>query len=235
MTKDKNSARKPAYGKPTRGKPTMDDVGPALIGAAAIAAAAGAAYVVGNKMRAPKNKKMASDAPASARRGGDAPIGHTVTINKPRQELYDFWRDFKNQTRFADNIDSVDVLDDTRIRFVMKAPAGTKVTLVNRVVDDVPGKRISWMSEPESDVVNSGSVEFGDAAPGRGSTVRVSIVYDPPGGKLGKLIAKVLQREPNVQARRDLRRFKQLMETGEVTSSASPSGRKSESPTVQAL
>ena len=80
-----------------------------------------------------------------------------------------------------------------------------------------------------------GRVEFADAAPGRGTTVRVLISYDPPGGALGKIIGKVLQREPAVQARRDLRRFKQLMETGEVTNSASPSGRKSESPTEQHL
>ena len=125
--------------------------------------------------------------------------------------------------------------DKDHVRFVMKAPAGTTVTLVNRVVEDVPGSVIAWESEPESDIRNSGRVEFADAAPGRGTTVRVLISYDPPGGIVGKLVGKVLQREPAVQARRDLRRFKQLMETGEVTNSASPSGRKSESPTQQHL
>ncbi len=233
MTEDSKTEKKRASA--VRKRAQNIDPQQALLGAAAIAAAAGAAYVIGNKLRAPKNKKMMSDAPASTRRDGDAPIGRTVTINKPREELYAFWRDFKNQTQFADNIDRVDILDDKRTRFVMKAPAGTMVNLVNRVVDDIPGKRIAWESEPESDVRNSGSVEFSDAAPGRGTTVRVTISYDPPGGKIGKMIAKVLQREPNVQARRDLRRFKQLMETGEVTSSASPSGRKNESPTEQAL
>lgn len=231
MTKDKTTKAR----RTERAKVKMDDVGPALLGAAAIAAAAGAAYVVGNKMRAPKNKRMLSDAPASTRRDGNAPIGHTVTVNKPRAELYAFWRDFKNQTQFADNIRTVDMLDDKRTRFVMEGPAGTTVTLVNRVVDDVPDTRIAWESEPESDIRNSGKVEFLDGAPGRGTMVRVTISYDPPGGVVGKVIAKVLQREPNVQARRDLRRFKQLMETGEVTTSASPSGRKSESPTQQAL
>jgi uncharacterized membrane protein len=65
--------------------------------------------------------------------------------------------------------------------------------------------------------------------------VRATISYDPPAGVLGRAVAKLLQREPAVQARRDLRRFKQLMETGEITSSASPSARRSENPGRQHL
>ena len=213
-----------------------DFVQQALLGAAAAGVAAGAYYFIGNRKRVAGT----SDAPKSTVRGAKAEdggtlIGRTVTVNRPRQELYVFWRDFTNQTKFAENIESVEMLDDKRVRFVMKAPAGTTVTLLNRVVEDVPGSVIAWASEPESDIRQNGRVEFADAAPGRGTTVRVAISYDPPGGAIGKVIAKVLQREPAVQARRDLRRFKQLMETGEVTNSASPSGRKSESPTVQAL
>ena len=202
------------------------------------ALAAGAALYVGGRLFASRNndKPFESDAPRYTARGRtDLPVGRTVTVGKPRQELYDFWRDFTNQTQFAENIESVEMLDDTRVRFVMKAPAGTTVTLVNRVVEDVPGSAIAWESEPESEIRNSGRVEFTDAPPGRGTIVRVTISYDPPGGVVGKLVGKLLQREPNVQARRDLRRFKQLMETGEVTNSASPSGRKSESPTEQHL
>lgn len=225
--------------KKYRGRHSRDPAQQALLGAAAIAAAAGTALFIGNRMRNASGKPNNSDAPRSTMRNaapdGGALIGKTVTVNRPRQELYAYWRDFTNQTQFAENIESVDMLDDKRVRFVMKAPGGTTVTLINRVVEDVPGQRIAWESEPDSAVRNSGRVEFVDAPPGRGTMVRVTISYDPPGGTIGKLIGKVLQREPNVQARRDLRRFKQLMETGEVTSSASPSGRKSESPTVQAL
>ena len=74
-----------------------------------------------------------------------------------------------------------------------------------------------------------------DAPPGRGTYVRLLIRYKPPAGALGRAVAKVMQREPNVQARRDLRRFKQLMETGEVPVNASPSGRRSESPTERRI
>jgi uncharacterized membrane protein len=79
-------------------------------------------------------------------------------------------------------------------------------------------------------VANSGKVSFADAPGGRGTLVSLIIGYDPPGGPIGKLFAKLFQREPAIQARRDLRRFKQWIETGEVSTNASPSGRKSEAP-----
>jgi uncharacterized membrane protein len=89
-----------------------------------------------------------------------------------------------------------------------------------RITEDVEGELIAWESVGDADVRNTGRIEFRDAAPGRGTVVFATIVYDPPGGKLGQMIAKLMQREPKMQARRDLRRFKQLMETGEVSTSA---------------
>jgi uncharacterized membrane protein len=210
----------------------------ALIGAAGVAAAAGLAYLIGRSFSQDSERELISDAPASTfrgRAGKNAPIQRTVTINRPRQELYAFWRDFTNLSQFMDNIERIERLDENRSRWTVKAPAGTSIEFVSRVTEDVPGSVIGWESEEGADVRNSGRVEFIDAPPGRGTYVRATISYDPPAGALGKAIAKVLQREPNVQARRDLRRFKQLMETGEVTSSASPSGRASEDPTQQYL
>jgi uncharacterized membrane protein len=207
----------------------------ALIGAATMAAVGGIAFLVGRKLMEPEGPSI-SDAPPSTFRGKagrNAPIERTVTINKPARELYDFWREFTNLPQFMDNIRTIERLDDQRSRWVVEAPAGTSVEWVARVTEDVPGRVIGWESEEGADVRNSGRVEFLDAPPGRGTYVRATISYDPPAGAVGKLVAKVLQREPNVQARRDLRRFKQLMETGEVTSSASPSARKSEDPKQQ--
>lgn len=105
------------------------------------------------------------------------------------------------------------------------------VTLITRISDDRPGEAIAWKSEPDSEVETQGRVEFIDVAPGRGTGVRLTLRYTPPAGLAGRAIAKILQREPNLQARRDLRRFKMLMETGEVATNASPSARKSEIPT----
>ena len=210
----------------------------ALIGAAGVAAAAGLAYLIGRKFMDDSERELISDAPPGTFRGKagrNAPIERTVTINRPRQELYAFWRDFANLARFMDNIESIETLDDRRSRWAVKAPAGTTVEFVSRVTEDAPGSRIAWESEEGSDIRNSGKVEFLDAPPGRGTYVRATLTYDAPGGAVGRAFAKLLQREPNVQARRDLRRFKQLMETGEITTSASPSGRASEDPTKQYL
>ncbi len=208
----------------------------ALIGVAAVAAVAGAAMFFNTRRRGVGEDEAISDAPASTFRNKDgALVVQTVTINRPRQTLYDFWRDFTNLPRFMDNIRSVEKLDEKRSHWVIEAPAGTKVEFDSRIVEDVPGSLIAWESEEGASVPNRGRVEFLEAAPGRGTMVRATISYDPPGGTVGRLVAKVLQREPNVQARRDLRRFKQLMETGEITNSASPSARPSEEPDRQYL
>jgi uncharacterized membrane protein len=185
------------------------------------------------------------DAPAAAARDSDrqveaageagAIVGRTVTINKPRAEIYAFWRDFRNLSRVMENIERIDVIDPRRSRWVVKGPGGKTVEWDSVVTDDEPDRLIAWQSVEGSDVSSKGRVEFLDAAPGRGTMVRATIAYDPPGGLLGESIAKLLQREPALQARRDLRRLKQYFETGEITTSASPSGRKSESPTEQAL
>lgn len=186
------------------------------------------------------------DAPASTARdsekqqqladgGKDAIVGRTVTINRPRSEVYAFWRDFSNLAGVMENIERIDTIDRQRSHWVVEGPGGKLVEWDSMVTEDQPDRLIAWESAPDADVKNSGRVEFLDAAPGRGTMVRATIAYDPPGGVIGEWIAKILQREPNVQTRRDLRRLKQLLETGEITSSASPSGRKSENPTEQAL
>jgi len=221
-----------------------DTLTQALIGAGAVVAAAGVAFAVGKALtsRDPNSGSTTpgmSDAPEGTWKGGstddagNALAARTVTIGKPRQELYAFWREFANLPQFMDNVERVEIVDEERQRWVIKAPAGSNVEFVNRIVEDRPGEVIAWESEPGASVPNSGRIEFTDAPEGRGTYVRALITYDPPGGPVGRLAAKVLQREPKIQARRDLRRFKQLMETGEVTTSASPSGRKSEDPVKQ--
>jgi uncharacterized membrane protein len=149
-------------------------------------------------------------------------VGRTVTINRPRSEVYAFWRDFRNLARFLENVESVEPGDGQRSHWVVKAPAGRSVEWDSILTEDEPDRLLAWESAEGADIKNSGRIEFRDAPPGRGTEVTATIVYDPPGGDLGKLIAKLFQKEPKVQARRDLRRFKQLMETGEISTSAAP-------------
>lgn len=145
-----------------------------------------------------------------------------MMINRPRQGLYDYWRDFSNLPRFAATVRSVETLQDGQSRWVVEGPGGTDVSLESEILEDVPGERIAWRSSEGSDIDHEGWIEFRDNAFGRGTEVRVLISYDPPGGTVGKVVAKAMQREPRIQGRRELRRFKQLMETGEVSTSAAP-------------
>ncbi|WP_293882887.1 SRPBCC family protein [Sphingomonas sp.] len=147
---------------------------------------------------------------------GSAILGRAATINRPSAELYAYWRDFSNLAMFMENVERIDVLDANRSHWVVKAPAGKTVEWDALVTEDIEGQAIAWASAEGADVANSGRVEFADAGP-RGTVVNVTINYDPPAGTIGKIIAKMFQREPFIQARRDLRRFKQLMETGEIS------------------
>lgn len=191
--------------------------------------AAGAAIAARRKLLADRGdpgRTLFGDGPLSAARGGPSGdydestlVSRAVMINRPRQELYDFWRDFRNLERFMENVRSVTPIDGTRSHWIIEAPAGSTVEFDSRITEDEPGRVIAWTSEEGASVANSGRIEFTDAPPGRGTIVRVTIAYDPPAGAVGRAVAKLFQREPKIQARRDLRRFKQLMETGEITTS----------------
>jgi uncharacterized membrane protein len=150
---------------------------------------------------------------------GDHVVGRAVTINKPATELYAYFRDFAKLASFMENFERVDILDTKRSHWVVKAPGGRTVEWDARITEEREGELIAWTSEEGADVANSGRVEFRDAG-ARGTVVVATIAFDPPGGAIGKLVAKLFQREPAIQARRDLRRFKQLMETGEIATSS---------------
>ncbi|MEW4448832.1 SRPBCC family protein [Qipengyuania sp. JC766] len=187
---------------------------------------AGLALVAGGAafgaMLSRRHKGGSDDAPLFTRRkpGTDNPIlGRTVTIRKGRSELYEFWRDFENLPRFMENVDEIRKDGDARI-WVIKAPAGQTVEVRTEVVSDVENQTIAWRSVEGSDIETNGEVTFADAPGDRGTRVSLVMFYDPPAGSLGRVIAKAFQREPEVQARHDLKRFKMLMETGEIATSA---------------
>ena len=150
---------------------------------------------------------------------GSSPVGRAITIARPADELFAYFRDFPNLANFMENVVSIEKIDDDRSRWTVKAPAGRTVEWTARVTGEEQGRWIAWESEEGADVANSGRVEFRDAG-ARGTIVHATILYDPPAGIVGKIIAKMFQREPNMQARQDLKRFKQLMETGEVPTRA---------------
>jgi uncharacterized membrane protein len=155
-------------------------------------------------------------------RKGDHLIGRTVTINRPRQELYEFWRDLRNLPLFMENIRSITVTDGNRSHWIVEAPGDRVVEWDSIITGDQPGSLLAWESVDGASVRNSGRIEFRDSTNGRGTIVTATIVYHPPAGSAGKAIAKLFEKEPHIQVRRDLRRFKQLMEAGEVATSTPP-------------
>lgn len=156
-------------------------------------------------------------------------VQRAVTIGKPAEELYTFWRNFENLPRFMDHLESVRVQDGDgrRSHWVAKAPVGTSVEWDAEITEDEPGQRIAWRSLDGSTVPNEGRVEF-RAAPGdRGTEIHVSLTYRPPGGTLGAAVARLLGEDPGVQIGEDLRRLKRLLEVGaEPTTEGQPSARK---------
>lgn len=137
-------------------------------------------------------------------------------VNKTPDEVYQFWRDFENLPRFMKHLESVQHIGEGRSRWTAKAPAGTTVTWEAKLVADVPGELITWRSLEESDVDNAGAVRFERAPGNRGTIVKVNIEYRPFAGAVGAAVAKLFGEEPEQQLDDDLRRFKQVLEVGEV-------------------
>ena len=171
------------------------------------------------KGRAPDD---APDYTARHQDGDLALVGRTGTIRKPRAELFAVWRDFNRLAEFMENLERIDVYDAAagRATWHIKAPAGQTVKIETEVTEEREGELIAWRSISTSDITTNGRVTFEDAPGERGTRVSLELRYDPPAGAVGQAIAKLFLREPQVQARHDLKRFKMLMETGEIATSA---------------
>lgn len=150
----------------------------------------------------------------------------SVTINKSAEELYSFWRNFENLPKFMDHLESVKVLDDKKSEWTAKAPLGYEAHWSAMITEDKKNEKIAWRSVENSEIPNSGKVEFLPTID-RGTVVKVTVRYEPPAGKLGALASYFLTEEPDTQIAEDLRRFKSLMETGLIMHiEGQPSGRE---------
>jgi uncharacterized membrane protein len=146
-----------------------------------------------------------------------------ITVRKPRQEVYRFWRDLENLPSFMDHVESVEG-SNGRTHWKVKAPAGAKAEWDAELIEDRPGEIVTWRSVEGSGIQNSGAVRFVDAPRNQGTEVHVEFEYVPPGGKIGEAVAKLFGEEPTQQAKDDLRRFKQVIETGFVVRSEGGGG-----------
>ncbi len=143
-------------------------------------------------------------------------VEEAMTINRSPQELYEFWRNLENLPHFMKHLQSVRKTGGNRSHWVAQGPLGMKVEWDAEVYNENPNEMIAWRSLEGADVDNTGSVHFRSAPAGRGTEVRVVLKYNPPAGKAGAVIAKMFGKNPEGMIREDLRRFKQLMEAGEI-------------------
>ncbi len=156
----------------------------------------------------------------------DVHVEKSITINRTPAELYKFWRDFENLPRFMENLESVTRLDDTRSHWVALGPGGKKIEWDAETYNEKEGELIAWRSLPGSDLTNAGSVHFEPAPDGRGTYLKVTLNYNPPGGKAAALFAKLFGQEPGQLVEHNLKRLKQFIETGEIpTTEGQSSGR----------
>jgi len=154
-------------------------------------------------------------------------VRKSVTIARPVEELYRFWREFENLPRFMRHLRSVRS-SGGQLQWVSSGLLGKNFSWEAEIVEERENELISWRSLPGSQIENQGAVRFQAAPEDRGTEVRVELVYRPPAGRVGAAFAMLFGEEPEQQIREDLRRFKELMEAGEIpTTDGQPHGRRS--------
>jgi uncharacterized membrane protein len=145
---------------------------------------------------------------------GGVYVEERVTINRPPDELYRFWRNLGNLPQIMRHLSHVEVLGESTSRWVARGPAGFEVEWEATITRDIPGELIVWETSESASVPNQGSVRFRKASGDRGTIVEVMLQYRPPAGVLGTTVARLFGREPAQEIREDLRQFKVAMEGG---------------------
>jgi len=152
-----------------------------------------------------------------------------MTIDRPADELYAYWRDYSNIPKFMEHVKSVGDRGDNVSHWVVRGPRGMELSWDARIHNEEPGEMIAWRSLPGGSVDTAGSVHFRRAPGGRGTEVIVNEKINPPAGRLGVSVGKLLGYDPEQLTRESLRKLKMLMEAGEVaTTKGQPSGRGSD-------
>lgn len=147
-------------------------------------------------------------------------VYESIVIRRPAAELFQFWRDFRNLPRFMEHLQDVQVLSPNRSVWTARAPMGMRVRWEAMVINEIEGELIGWQSTENADVATAGSVRFVPSS--NGTEIIVHLQYEPPAGKLGAFIASMFGEEPSQQIRGDLRRLKEILETGDVPRTSTP-------------
>lgn len=181
---------------------------------AALGVAAGLAALIARRRRASVPEQRAPTHVKAA-----------ITVWKPREEVYAFWHDFAHLPTFMAHLESVEPRGVQRSHWRAKAPGGRTVEWDAEVVEDRPNELIAWRAVDGGQIDHAGSVRFRPAPGNWGTEIVLDMDYTAPGGALGEGIARLFGEQPRQQVEDDLRRFKQVMEAGEVVrSDGSPEG-----------
>lgn len=209
---------------------TPDPARPSGLAAGVALAMVAGLFVVGSAAAGRRQERQRQrvldypdSAPARTRRsqpaGAPPVVGRSVTINRPREELYAFWRSFENLPKFMSNVERVTETGPGRARWTLAAPGGATVDIETEITEERDGELIAWRTVAESDVKAEGRVSFRDAIGRPGTVVEAEVAYTPPGGEIGRWMGKLFQLVPAIQGRHELKRLKMLMETGEIATS----------------
>jgi uncharacterized membrane protein len=160
--------------------------------------------------------------------GVDLPIElrKSVIVNREQSEVYTFWRNLENLPQFMEHVESVRTGEDGRSHWVVHVSPGLTLEWDAEITEDRPNEMIAWRSLPGSSVQNSGSVHFTPATGNRGIQTTVMLAYQPPAGMAGELFARLQKSITAQQIHEDMRRFKRILEAGEIpTTEGQPAGR----------
>jgi uncharacterized membrane protein len=155
-------------------------------------------------------------------------VQHTISVNRPVAECYRYWRDYENLPYFMKHLESVRGIDERRSHWIATGPLNTRIEWDSEIIAEETNRFIAWRTLPGADVAQSGIVRFEEGPAGRGTIVRVEMVYGMPGGPAGAAVARLFGMAPEQIVKEDARRFKQILETGEVpTTIGQPAGQRS--------
>jgi len=169
-----------------------------------------------NTARASNVERAGSDNISSIPLHQGVTVEHSIIVDRPPEELFRFWRNFENLPRFMKHLKSVQMTGLSRSHWVARSPLGGEVAWDAEVVNEKQDELIAWRSLEGSDIANTGSVHFYPTSNASGSVVKVQLKYNPPAGRVGAAIARLLGEEPKQQMREDLERLKTILESGAV-------------------
>ncbi len=141
-------------------------------------------------------------------------IRESIEVQAPLHEVFLYWSNFQNFPRIMRNVEEVRMTGPDTSHWRVKGPLGKTVEYDARTTEASLDRGIAWESV-EGEVDNSGQVRFEEVAPGR-TRIEVTMNYaDPPGGRIGEVLADAVS-NPERELREDLENFAEKVERGEL-------------------